>query len=180
MIPHAACGLAALLLLSCAAQRSAGGAVPAAGQQLHPAGSLGSFAGKPANFTGVVQVAPVFPEAGDRDYSAAYVTFQPGARTAWHQHPTGQHIIVTAGAGRVGGFGDGVRAVRTGDAVYCPPGVRHWHGAAPDQAMTHLVITGSGQGIVAWHEHVSEAEYHASAAAPRLDGPPSCGEQPRP
>lgn len=87
-------------------------------------------------------------------------TFEPGARSAWHTHPAGQRLVVTAGVGRTGVWGGPVVEIKAGDAVWCPPGVKHWHGAAPGTAMTHIALTGltDGQNVV-WMEKVSDAQY---------------------
>lgn len=116
-------------------------------------------------FTGDVQVERLFPANETASYSGAYVTFQPGARTAWHQHPAGQHMIVTSGIALTGTRdGNSIRFAE-GDTVWCPPGVDHWHGATPDAAMTHLVITGtkSGQNVI-WKEKVTNEHYRGAAA----------------
>lgn len=92
--------------------------------------------------------------------AAASVTFQPGARTAWHTHPLGQTLIVTAGIGRVQREGGPVEEIRAGDVVWFEPGERHWHGASPNLAMTHIAIQESLDGkTVEWLEHVSDAQY---------------------
>ena len=88
----------------------------------------------------------LFPGNDTAHYSGAYVTFQPGARTAWHLHPAGQHMVVTAGVGLTGTRDGKIVHIKAGDALWCPPGIDHWHGAAPDSPMTHLVITGSKDG----------------------------------
>lgn len=93
-------------------------------------------------------------------YGTAYVTFEPGARSAWHTHPAGQRLVVTAGIGRTAVWGGPVVEIKAGDAVWCPPGVKHWHGAAPDSAMTHLALSGVRDGrSVEWLEPVSNAQY---------------------
>jgi 4-carboxymuconolactone decarboxylase len=96
------------------------------------------------------------------------VTFQPGARTAWHMHPAGQTLIVGAGVGRVQQWGSPAEEIRFGDVVRIPPGVKHWHGAAPDAAMTHLAITETidGRGVE-WMEPVADAQYRAATSSPR-------------
>jgi 4-carboxymuconolactone decarboxylase len=92
--------------------------------------------------------------------SCGRVTFQPGARTAWHTHPLGQTLIVTDGVGRVQEWGGPVREIRAGDVVRIAPGVKHWHGAAPDSAMTHLAIQEALDGrTVDWMEKVSDEQY---------------------
>lgn len=130
------------------------------GQTFYPAGSQAPFDGPEKIFTGKVRVVPVFPENDTAHYSGAYVTFEPGARTAWHLHPAGQHIVVTSGIGRTGTWDGKVVEVKAGDALWCPPGIKHWHGAAPDTAMTHFVVTGSLDGKnVEWKEKVTDDQY---------------------
>jgi 4-carboxymuconolactone decarboxylase len=124
------------------------------------AGSQPSTQGPEQYFTGKVRVDPVFAAGADVPYSVAYVTFEPGARSAWHTHPAGQRLIVTAGVGRTSVWGEPVVEIKVGDAVWCPPGVKHWHGAAPGSAMTHLALTGQKDGRnVDWLEKVSDEEY---------------------
>ena len=95
-------------------------------------------------------------------YTGAAVTFAPGARTAWHTHPGGQRLVGTDGVGRTQQWGGPVEEFRAGDVVWCPPGVKHWHGAAPDGPMTHLALTGVRDGqVVEWLEHVTDEEYAA-------------------
>ena len=94
--------------------------------------------------------------------SAAYVTFEPGARSAWHTHPAGQRLIVTSGVGLTQQEGKPVQVIRAGDVISCPADVKHWHGAAPGSAMTHLAITGMVDGkSVNWKELVTDEQYHA-------------------
>jgi len=139
------------------------------GQVIYRAGSQNSFEGPAEYFTGHVHVDLLFPANEHALYSGAYVTFQPGARSAWHFHPAGQHIIVTSGAGLTGTRDGKVIEIRAGDAVWCPPGVEHWHGAAPGAAMTHLVITGVREGEnVIWKEKVTDEEY-GNRADPNTD-----------
>jgi len=141
---------------------AAGGAPPAA-QTLYPAGSQQSFKGPEAYFTGDVQVDMLFPGNDTAHYSGAYVTFQPGARTAWHQHPAGQHMVVTSGVALTGTRDGQIVEFEEGETVWCPADVDHWHGATPHAPMTHLVITGSRDGEnVIWKEKVTDAEYHRS------------------
>lgn len=118
--------------------------------------------GNTAWFTGDVKVEMlVAPEAPARA-SAASVTFQPGARTAWHTHPLGQSLIVTMGRGLVQREGGKVEPISAGDVVWFPPGERHWHGAAPDSAMTHIALQEQLDGkTVDWAEQVTAAEYSA-------------------
>jgi quercetin dioxygenase-like cupin family protein len=94
--------------------------------------------------------------------SGAYVTFEPGARTAWHVHPAGQRLVVISGVGRTQEWGKAVQEIHPGDVVVCPPGVKHWHGAAPTIALTHLAVTGVVDGkSVEWMEKVAEGQYDA-------------------
>jgi 4-carboxymuconolactone decarboxylase len=125
------------------------------------------------NFTGSVMVEMLFMLTGPDRTSAATVTFSPGARTAWHTHPLGQTLIVTAGVGRVQRWGGPVEEIRPGDVVRIPPNTRHWHGAAPDSAMTHIAIQEAQDGkTVDWLEQVSDAQYSVTAAKPAAQGPP--------
>ena len=123
-------------------------------------GSQPSNKGPAEHFTGAVRVDPLFQPHAPSRTSGAYVTFEPGARTAWHTHPLGQILIVTAGVGRVQSWRGPVEEIRSGDVVWIPPGVKHWHGAAPATAMTHIAITEQLDGkSVDWLEKVSDAEY---------------------
>ncbi len=117
-------------------------------------------------FTGSVRLEPLIQPAAPARVAGASVTFQPGARTAWHTHPLGQTLIVTAGEGRVQRWGGPIEAVRPGDVVWFPPGEKHWHGATPTTAMTHLAIQEQLDGkAVDWLEKVSDSQYQAAAAA---------------
>lgn len=112
------------------------------------------------HFTGKVQVQGRFQRAVPTQDGGATVTFEPGARTAWHAHPLGQTLIVTRGHGYVQEWGKPAKAIGPGDVVWIPPGVKHWHGAAPNAAMTHVAIAGSQNGnSVTWMEKVSDAQY---------------------
>lgn len=126
-------------------------------------GSQQSVKGPPTSFTGTVRVDPLFPKPnGPTRATGSYVTFEPGARTAWHTQPLGQTLVVTAGAGRVQRWGDNVEDIRPGDVVWIPPGQKHWHGAAPTTAMTHIAITEQLDGkAVEWLEKVSETQYES-------------------
>jgi 4-carboxymuconolactone decarboxylase len=134
--------------------------VPSQQQTIVRAGSLPPSKGPEQNFTGEVHVDSVFPASADVPYGTAFVTFKPAARSAWHIHPGGQRLVVTAGVGRTAVWGGPVVEIKTGDAVWCPPGVKHWHGAAPDSAMTHLALTNQkdGQNVV-WMEKVTDEQY---------------------
>jgi quercetin dioxygenase-like cupin family protein len=125
-------------------------------------GSHPASAGPAECFTGDVRVQPLFAEEEAAAYGGAYVTFAPGARSAWHVHPGGQRLIVTEGVGRTQEWGGPVEEFRAGDVLWCPPGVKHWHGAAPDATMTHLALTGVRDGRnVEWLEQVTDEEYGA-------------------
>jgi quercetin dioxygenase-like cupin family protein len=130
-------------------------------QTITRAGSQPSVKGSSEYFTGNVRVDPLFPAKDAAPFSGAYVTFEPGARSAWHTHPTGQHLIVTAGVGRTGEWGGRVEEIKTGDVIWCSPTVKHWHGASPTTAMTHIAITGilDGKSVV-WMEKVTDEQYN--------------------
>jgi quercetin dioxygenase-like cupin family protein len=135
-------------------------AAKAGSVQVTRLGSQASAAGPASFFTGSVRIDAPFAGSGGARIGGATVTFEPGARTAWHSHPLGQTLIVTAGAGRVQHWGGPVQTIRAGDTVWIPPGVKHWHGAAPDIAMTHVAIAEALDGkVVDWLELVSEAQY---------------------
>lgn len=123
-------------------------------------GSQKSQAGPPEWFTGSVRIDPLFSVKEPSRVGAASVTFEPGARTVWHTHPLGQHLIITSGLGWVQEEGAPVQEVRPGDVVWFPPGVKHWHGAAPETAMSHVAIQESKDGSpVDWLEKVSDEQY---------------------
>jgi quercetin dioxygenase-like cupin family protein len=130
-------------------------------QTISRAGSQASIKGPAEFFTGNVRVDPLFPANDSAPFSGAYVTFEPGARSAWHTHPTGQHLLVTAGVGRTGEWEGPVEEIKMGDVIWCPPGVKHWHGASPTTAMTHIALTGTVNGKnVKWLEKVSDEQYN--------------------
>ncbi|KPU56056.1 carboxymuconolactone decarboxylase family protein [Pseudomonas fluorescens] len=134
-------------------------------QQISRAGSQASVAGSTDYFTGRVRVDPLFPTTDEINASGAYVSFEAGARSAWHTHPAGQRLVVTSGVGRVQEWGKPMQEIRTGDVIVCPPGVKHWHGAAPTSAMTHLAVTGSVDGkSVQWLEKVTDEQYNAQGS----------------
>lgn len=125
-------------------------------------GSQASVAGPANYFTGRVRIDSLFQATAPGRVGGGTVTFEPGARTAWHTHPLGQTLIVTAGAGLIQQEGQPVREIRPGDTVWIPPGVRHWHGATPTTAMTHIAINEALDGKnVDWAEQVTEAQYGA-------------------
>ncbi|MFD1942880.1 cupin domain-containing protein [Paradevosia shaoguanensis] len=124
------------------------------------AGTSASNKGPADWFTGAVRIDPLFnPFAPDR-VQGAHVTFEPGARTVWHTHPLGQTLIVTSGVGRVQRLGGPVEEIRPGDVVWFDPGEKHWHGAAPNTAMTHIALQEVQDGkVVDWMEHVTDEQY---------------------
>ena len=124
-------------------------------------GSQPSMQGHADWFTGPVRIDPLFLEVQiPSRATGASVTFEPGARTAWHTHPLGQTLIVTAGCGRVQREGGPIEEIRPGDVVWFPPGEKHWHGASPETSMTHIAIQEQGDGkSVDWLEHVSDEHY---------------------
>jgi quercetin dioxygenase-like cupin family protein len=125
-------------------------------------GSQPSTKGPADWFTGTVRIDPLFQVHAPARAAGAGVTFEPGARTAWHTHPLGQTLIVTAGCGRVQREGGPIEEVHPGDVVWFPPGEKHWHGAAPTTAMTHIAIQEQLDGkVVDWLEHVSDEQYRA-------------------
>lgn len=129
-------------------------------QRLIPAGSQASISGPEQNFTGRARIDPLWPADSFINTSGALVTFEPGARSAWHTHPAGQRLVVMSGVGLVQEWGKTVQVIRPGDVVWCPPGVKHWHGAAPETAMTHLAVTGTvDDKNITWMEKVNDEQY---------------------
>src|SRR5215471_15106908 len=123
-------------------------------------GSQASGVGPAEWFTGAVRMDPLFQAPDPARAHGASVTFEPGARTAWHKHPLGQTLIVTSGAGRVQKLGGPVEEIRPGDVVWFEPNEKHWHGASPTVAMTHIAIQEALNGkMVEWLEKVSDEEY---------------------
>jgi quercetin dioxygenase-like cupin family protein len=128
--------------------------------EIKRAGSQSSTKGPSDWFTGTVRIDPLFQPTAPARAAAASVTFEPGARTAWHTHPLGQTIIITAGVGWAQLQGEPIEEIRPGDIVWFPPGVKHWHGATPTTAMTHIAIQESFEGkVVDWLEKVSDDQY---------------------
>ncbi len=155
---------AASLILAAVLANSAG--QPCTAQPSGPSvtvqrsGSEPSAKGRPEWFTGAVRVDPLLKETPPSRMSGGLVTFEPSARTAWHIHPLGQTLIVTAGAGRVQQWDGPVQEIRPGDVVRIPPGVKHWHGALPDAGMSHVALSEAVDGkVVDWMEHVTDAQY---------------------
>lgn len=132
--------------------------------ELKRAGSQPSQKGPAEWFTGKVRIDPLNNAPEPSRVGCAYVTFEPGARTAWHTHPLGQTLVVTSGMGWTQCEGEEIVEIRAGDVVWCPPDHRHWHGGTPTTAMTHIAITESLNGSpVTWMEHVTDEEYLGSA-----------------
>jgi quercetin dioxygenase-like cupin family protein len=126
-------------------------------------GSQASGKGSAEYFTGTVRIDPLFEANAPARARGASVTFEPGARTAWHTHPLGQSLIVTAGCGLAQRWGGPIEEIRPGDVIWFAAGEKHWHGAAPTTAMTHIAIQEQLDGkVVEWMEKVSDAQYHAS------------------
>ena len=131
-------------------------------------GSRPSGKGPADWFTGTVRIDPLFQPSDPARAGGAMVTFEPGARTAWHTHPLGQTLIVTAGCGWVQRHGGPVQEIRPGDVVSFAPGEKHWHGATSTTAMTHIAIQEALNGkVVDWMEKVADTDYLAGAGAPK-------------
>jgi quercetin dioxygenase-like cupin family protein len=127
-------------------------------------GSTASIKGSSDTFTGAVRIDPLFQSPGPAQFSGAAVTFEPGARSAWHTHPCGQVLVVTAGLGWTQCWGEEKVEIRPGDVVTCPPGKKHWHGATDRTAVTHIAIQESLNGkAVEWLEQVSDEQYLAGS-----------------
>ena len=128
--------------------------------EIRRVGSQSSTKGPVDWFTGTVRIDPLFQANTPTRASGASVTFKPGARTAWHTHPLGQTLIVTAGRGWVQREGGAIEEIRPGDVVWFPPNEKHWHGATPTMAITHIAIQEALDGkVVEWMEKVSDEEY---------------------
>lgn len=157
-----------LLLLPAAwAQKATATAVPTnahgVGLAISRAGSRPVTPGPAKFFTGSAKVEQLFPADAPSRVSGGVVTFAPGARSAWHTHPFGQILLITAGNGRVQMEGGPVQEVHAGDVVRIPPHVKHWHGAAPNSSMTHIAIQENLDGVaVDWLEPVKDQQYNGS------------------
>jgi quercetin dioxygenase-like cupin family protein len=128
--------------------------------KIQRAGSREPTHGSADYFSGTVRIDPLFDAPAPARAFGASVTFEPGARTAWHTHPLGQTLIVTAGLGWAQCEGGPVEEIRPGDVVWFPPGIRHWHGATPESALTHIAIAEKSDGKTAdWMEQVTEEQY---------------------
>ena len=129
-------------------------------------GSQPSGKGDAEHFSGSVRIDPLIQAPDPARVVAAAVTFEPGARTAWHSHPLGQTLIVTAGAGRVQRSGNSIVEIHPGDVIWAPPGEKHWHGAAPTTAVTHIAIQEALDGKAAdWMEKVSDEQYNGGESS---------------
>ena len=138
------------------------GAVTGGIMEIKRRGSQPSVKGPAEWFTGTVRIDPLFDPPAPARATGASVTFEPGARTAWHTHPLGQTLIVASGVGRVQRWGGPIEEIRPGDVVWFAPGEKHWHGAAPTTAMTHTAIHEKLDGkVVDWLEHVTQEQYEA-------------------
>ena len=158
-------GLASLAAGTAAAQTPAPAPQTRIGtMQITRSGSNPSRIAPTEYFTGAVRVDMLFQPIDPSRTSGGHVTFEPGARTAWHTHPLGQTLIVTSGLGWVQREGGPIEEIRPGDVVWFPPGLKHWHGATPTTAMTHIAITEVLDGKNAdWMEKVSDAQYRKEA-----------------
>ena len=131
------------------------------GMDIKRIGSQPSTKGPPEWFTGTVRIDALFQAPDPARVAGASVTFEPGARTAWHTHPLGQTLIVTAGAGRAQAWGGPIEEIRPGDVVWFAPGEKHWHGAVPGGSGTHIAVNVNVQ--TTWLEPVSQVEYEGTA-----------------
>lgn len=128
--------------------------------EINRVSSQPSQIGSDQYFTGKVRIDSPFQGSAPARVGGATVTFEPGARTAWHTHPLGQTLIVTTGVGLVQQWGEPVKQIRPGDVVWIPPGAKHWHGATAETAMSHIAIAEAQDGkVVDWLEQVSDAQY---------------------
>lgn len=168
-------------LLTSIALLALAGAATAQDITVSRAGSQPPQQGPAENFTGTVRVERLFGAAEPSRVTGGLVTFEAGARTAWHTHPLGQTLIVTAGVGRVQHWGGAVQEIRKGDTVRIPPNVKHWHGASPGSSMAHIAIGEQLDGkTVEWMEKVSDAEFNAPVPgqpAPAASSGPTRAQQ---
>ena len=161
VIASAGLVITSLSAVASVAAQTAGGDAPGA-ITVTPASARPAAAGAASYFTGSVQVQPLFPANGPARASGGSVTFEAGARSAWHTHPFGQVLIVTAGSGWVQPWGAPKQDIRLGDVVWIPPGLKHWHGATATTSMTHTAIQEGLDGrSVDWMEQVTDAQYRS-------------------
>ena len=141
--------------------RAQGATTPLNTMKIIRNGEQKSMTGPADWFTGNTRIDPLFSPEGEARAGGANVTFEPAARTAWHTHPLGQTLIVTSGVGRVQCEGGPIEEIRPGDVVWFPAGVKHWHGASPEKAMSHIAIQEAKDGkVVDWMEHVTDEQYN--------------------
>jgi quercetin dioxygenase-like cupin family protein len=149
-----------LMLTAIALALLASTSAHAESMQFMPGGTRPSMKGPEANFTGSVTVDPLYSNNEHTSNTGGHVTFEPGARSAWHTHPAGQVLIVTTGTGWVQEEGGEKRVIRAGDVIWTPPGVKHWHGATDTNGVGHIAITNMKDGKnVDWMEKVSDEQY---------------------
>ncbi len=130
--------------------------------EIHVAGTRPTRRAPQEHFTGAVLQDPVIMAPSPARLNCSSVSFAPGARTAWHSHPLGQTLYVISGIGRIQAKGGPIREIRPGDVIWIPPGEKHWHGASPTNAMTHIAMQEALDGVYStWMEHVTDAEYSA-------------------
>ena len=154
-----------LILLAAALPAAAPAATPPVMQITRPA-DMTTVTGPPQWFTGKVTITGQFHRPAPSRMGGAIVRFEPGARTAWHRHPLGQTLIVTEGTGWTQIEGGPILQFSAGDMLWCPPGHKHWHGATPSAAMSHIAIQEAQNGSpVTWFEHVSDEQYLAGRAS---------------
>ncbi|WP_341678792.1 carboxymuconolactone decarboxylase family protein [Niveibacterium sp. SC-1] len=171
-------GLALGCAASVAGAQTTGDAPPSPVVQVRPTVATPVVIGSAETFTGTVRITAPFQAIAPGQAGGATVSFEARARTAWHTHPLGQTLIVTAGLGLVQQQGQPAQLIRPGDVVSIPPETRHWHGAGPDGAMTHIAIAEKDEGhVVSWQDKVSDAEYEAALASAGLA---ATGANPKP
>lgn len=134
--------------------------------EIKPSGSQPSSRGDADHFTGSVRIDPLNSAPEPARVGCAAVTFEPGARTHWHSHPLGQTLVVIAGSGRVQKWGDSIQDIHPGDVVWAPPDEKHWHGATPTTAVTHIAIQEALNGSAAnWMEDVTDEQYEGGSSS---------------
>lgn len=142
------------------------------GQSIAFAGSQHALTGPSEFFTGAARIDPLYAANENVNASGAYVSFEPGARSAWHTHPKGQYLVVTQGVGYTQEWGKPAQQIKPGDVVWCPPGIKHWHGAGLFTGLTHMAVTPFENGKnVNWMEQVTDAEFHAAQHASGSERP---------
>lgn len=152
-----------LAAVTCVSTGQASAAENGRSQTILRNGEQASVKGSEQFFTGNVRIDPLYSANNDMRSSGGMVTFEPGARSNWHIHPVGQALIITSGVGLTQEWGKPIQVIRPGDVVICPVGVKHWHGAAPNSAMTHISICEEKEAgnVVVWMEKVTDEQYNA-------------------